>query len=129
MNILVVDDEETNSSLIKIIIQRVLNNISCFEANSAIDAITILNDCHIDLILCDIQMPYMDGFELVEYIRNVEKTKNIPVIFISGVSYDYNLEKKLERLKIFKFLQKPISYEILKHTISDIKNNINTIES
>lgn len=69
-----------------------------------------------DLIVTDYHMPQMNGLEFIKTIRADERTKNIPVILISGA----NLEEHVQNDLITKVLRKPINFSELKgvmHTI------------
>ena len=53
------------------------------EASNGAEALTALNDNAVDLILCDINMPVMDGLEFVKQIAGVENAKGVPVVMIT----------------------------------------------
>lgn len=78
--ILIVDDTETN---IDILLEFLEDYIVAIATDGA-SAIEIANEEDIDLILLDILMPEMDGFEVCKILKQNEKTKNIPVIFITS---------------------------------------------
>ncbi len=76
--ILIVEDERPISNLIKITLQKAGYQCSCvYDGSSAID---VVNNERFDLILLDIMLPEMDGYEVLEYIKNDQ----IPVIFITA---------------------------------------------
>jgi len=71
-----------------------------------------------DLILLDIKMPNMDGFEACKILKDNDKTKDIPIIFVSG------LDSKLIRQKCFQlgavnYLNKPLNLANLRSTIEN----------
>ena len=84
--LLLVDDVEENIYSLKMMIEDSFD-VNIFSALSAQEGMKILMNENIDLILTDVQMPEIDGFEFVEYLKNIERTKNILVIFITGI-YD-----------------------------------------
>ncbi len=81
---LIVDD----SSVMRKIVERSLRqagiNISqVFEAGNGAEALGALQDNKVDLILCDINMPVMDGLEFVKQLATVENAKGVPVVMIT----------------------------------------------
>ena len=88
-NILIVDDIAENIHSLKMIIEDSFD-INILSALSAQEGISILMQNEVDLILSDIQMPDIDGFEFAEYIKGVDKPKNIPIIFMIKM----NINKK-----------------------------------
>jgi two-component system sensor histidine kinase/response regulator len=124
-NILLVDDIKENIYSLKMIIEDSFDvNIS--SALSAQEGISILMENDIDLILSDIQMPEIDGFEFAEYIKGIEKTKDIPIIFITGI-YDKNeYQQKGYSLGAVEYISKPIDDTLLT---SKLKVYIDLFES
>jgi two-component system, sensor histidine kinase and response regulator len=91
--ILVVDDTQTN---IDILIE-LLDDYDIIVATDGQSAIEILNDDKdIDLILLDIMMPYMDGFEVCEILKNNDETKDIPIIFLTAKTDVESIQKGFE---------------------------------
>lgn len=86
--ILVVDDSESNIELVLAI----LDNYDVIPAISGKDALDIIANEHIDLILLDILMPEMNGFEVCKKLKESEKTKNIPVIFLTAQKDEDSIE-------------------------------------
>ena len=110
--ILIVDDKIENL----IALERILGSldITMVRALSGNEALsqTLKND--FALVITDVQMPEMDGFEMVELLRSDRKTKYIPVIFVSAIYSDnYHKVKGIETGGV-DFISKPIVPEILK---------------
>ncbi|MBR0031472.1 MAG: response regulator [Treponema sp.] len=80
-HILVVDDSDTTRLIEHTILES--NGYSVEEAFDGIDALAKIKEMHVDLILCDDDMPRMNGDIFIENIRRMERTKNAPVIAIS----------------------------------------------
>ncbi len=80
--ILIVDDVPKNIQLAGSILQKKEYNI--FFANNGHTALTLTNNNNFDLILLDIMMPGMDGFEVCETLKQNSKTKDIPIIFLTA---------------------------------------------
>jgi len=87
--ILVVDDTITNLD----ILVELLDNYDVVEVTNGRDALEIVKQENIDLILLDIVMPDMDGFEVCQKLKADKKTKNIPVIFITAKTDEEAIEK------------------------------------
>lgn len=107
--ILVVDDEKTTCLLL----ENVLSEYTVIIKNSGIEALTWLENNLPDLIITDIQMPEISGFDILKEIRLRGFTKHTPVIMLSG-----NTESK-ERIKCYQlgaqdYLIKPFNPEELK---------------
>ena len=83
-NILCVDNNKNNLFTLSALLSTV-DNVSSIEAISAQEALNILLSQSIDLILCDIQMPDINGFELAKMIKSNKRTKHIPIIFVTAV--------------------------------------------
>ncbi len=78
--ILIVDDTVTNLD----ILSELLSDYDVIEATNGKDALDIVEEDDIDLILLDIMMPEMDGFEVCKKLKENVETKNIPIIFITA---------------------------------------------
>jgi len=81
---LIVDD----SSVMRKIVERSLRQAGIdlekvVEAGNGAEALGVLRDNPVDLILCDINMPVMDGLEFVRQLGSVENAKNVPVVMIT----------------------------------------------
>jgi len=91
--ILIVDDTLTNID----ILVNLLDKYDIVVATSGQEALTILDDDeHIDLILLDIMMPNMDGFEVCKTLKRNEKHKNIPIIFLTAKFDDVSIQEGFE---------------------------------
>lgn len=106
-NILLVDDVSENIYSLKMMIEDSFD-VNIYSALSAQEGMEILMKEKIDLILTDVQMPEIDGFEFVEYLKNIEKTKNIPVIFITGIYDKDEYKTKGYDLGAVEYITKPI---------------------
>src|ERR1035437_7435917 len=83
VKILLVDDRAENLFALEVILSN--KNYLCVRANSGKEALEILNrDQDFVIILMDVQMPVMDGFETVELFRQIENLKYIPIIFLTA---------------------------------------------
>jgi CheY-like chemotaxis protein len=82
ITILCVDDEETPRILRKLILQK--QGYQVITAGSGVEALEILNDANVNLVLSDLMMPGMSGTELTRTVKSMRPT--MPVILISGVN-------------------------------------------
>jgi CheY-like chemotaxis protein len=83
-NILVVDDRRENLDALTALLEPLGCRI--VTANSGREALRLLLSERYAVILLDVQMPEMDGFETASYIRDRHRTRTIPIIFLSAVS-------------------------------------------
>jgi CheY-like chemotaxis protein len=91
--ILVVDDLITNID----ILLDILEEYELVVATNGEDALEILNnDDHIDLVLLDVMMPNMNGFEVCRTLKRNKKTKDIPVVFLTAKSDDDSIKTAFE---------------------------------
>ncbi|MBF0444423.1 MAG: PAS domain S-box protein [Magnetococcales bacterium] len=115
--ILVIDDE---IGIIKILVDFLKEDYKLLIARDGQSALKIALSNSIDLILLDIVMPEMDGFEVFRQLRAKSNNHNTPVIFISGNDQTFDEAKGLE-LGAVDYISKPLSYAILK---ARVKNHI-----
>ena len=116
MNILVVDDKPANLlALRKILAKPGLNIV---EATSGNDALALLLEHDFALILLDVQMPDMDGFETAEIIRGNEETKNIPIIFVTAINKEQKYVFEGYSKGAVDYLFKPLDPDILQNKVN-----------
>ncbi len=106
-SILIVDDVEHNIFTLRTLIEANFD-ANMVEATSGEQVLRIINEQTIDLILMDVMMPGMDGFETARLIKNRPKTSNIPIIFISAYDPTQKLLEKGIAAGGFDYLTKPI---------------------
>jgi two-component system sensor histidine kinase/response regulator len=110
---LLVDDLEENLLALSALLSR--DDVEILTARSGAEALEILLVHDVALALLDVQMPDMDGFELAELIRGSERTRHVPLIFVTAGARDqYRLFKGYESGAV-DFLYKPIEPTILKN--------------
>lgn len=107
-----VDDRDENLLSLEAILQN--ENYSLVKANSGREALSILlNDVDFHLILLDVMMPIMNGFETAELIYSREKLVNIPIIFLTAMDVEGNIYKGYQAGAI-DYISKPIIPDLLK---------------
>lgn len=120
--ILVVDDDTANLRMASRILSEEKMRVSCLKSGE--DAIKFLRDNRPDLILLDVHMPGMDGFQTIAAVRENSETAGIPVIFLTADD-DSDTEKRGLEAGAMDFLKKPFVPEVLllrvRHTIDLIR--------
>src|ERR1043165_4009792 len=117
VKILVVDDREDNLFSLESILER--DGYKIVKANSGRAALKILlGEWDFSLILMDVQMPEMNGFETATLIYEREKLKHIPIIFITA--HHYGEEQAYEGYKMggVDYIYKPIDPDLLRYKVS-----------
>jgi DNA-binding response OmpR family regulator len=117
--ILIVDDSTTNVVLLEAILDEKGYNIE--TALNAKEAFNIIAKQSPDLILLDLLMPKISGFDFLEQIRKNEKTKNTPVIIVSALTDEENVNK-IMALGAIDFVKKPIDLQYLVEKVESVLN-------
>jgi len=126
-SILIVDDEEIN---LDILCDFLSPEYTLYRANGGVSALELADKRMPDLILLDIVMQDMNGFEVLTTLKTFEKTKHIPVIVITMLNSTEDEEKAL-KLGAADFITKPFSNEVVKTRVENhiqIVNQIRAIE-
>ena len=79
-HIMVVDDDKNTRMLLKAVLEA--ENYTVFTAKNGADALTVMDEHHIDLVVLDIMMPKMDGYEFTKALR--ESSNNLPILMVSA---------------------------------------------
>ncbi|MCP4344944.1 MAG: response regulator [Desulfobacterales bacterium] len=108
--ILIADDIELNRSLLKEFLE--FQDVSIVEAEDGITAIELAKSCHPEMILMDMKMPEMDGYEATRIIKKDDELNKIPVIAITASAMKDEMVK-IENAGIDGYLSKPITKEEL----------------
>ena len=112
-NILVVEDSPTMRQLISFAMKRI-PEAYVIEATDGVDALKKLASDKIDLILCDINMPVMDGLKLVSLVRGNPSFKDIPIIMVTTEGAEEDRKRALA-IGANAYLPKPIqTQELMK---------------
>lgn len=109
-NVLIVDDEKSNLKILSEILKQEANILI---AKNGVQALTKARELEPTLILLDVVMPEMDGFDVITALKADDKTHGIPVIFITGLS-DVEHEEKGFTLGACDYIQKPFHASIVK---------------
>ena len=114
--ILIIDDEPMNLKLTKFILDGA--GYEVVTAESGMAGIELLQEIHFDLLLLDIEMPDMDGLEVLRRIRNIPEIAKIKVIFLTA-SHSKSDLSDAARLPAARFIQKPCLPETLLRTVRE----------
>ena len=114
-NVLLVDDRPENLLAMETILADLGQNL--VRAASAHEALRFMLLEDVALILLDVQMPGLNGFELAELIRERERTQHTPIIFVSATSRDEQYVFKGYSLGAVDYMTKPFEPEILKSKV------------
>ncbi len=118
--ILIVDDNKTNARFIEVLLKRE-DNYSISIVNDGAEALEILKENQFDLIITDIIMPKIDGYELCEKVKKDKQTKEIPIIVITALSDTEDKVKALE-YGADEFISKPFSsFELIARVKSILR--------
>ncbi|MBC7874884.1 MAG: response regulator [Ferruginibacter sp.] len=117
IKILVVDDRDDNLFSIEAILEK--DKYAIVKANSGRAALKILlNEHDFSLILMDVQMPDLNGFETATIIYERDKLKNIPIIFITAYSNDEDHVFRGYKMGGVDYIYKPINPDLLRVKVS-----------
>ncbi len=120
LDVLIVDD----SAAIRKIVQRVLRQAELplgqiYEAGDGLEALKTLGSQRVDLVLADINMPNMDGLQLLESIKTNEKWKHLPVVMVTTEGSESKV-MSAAKLGAVGYVRKPFSAEQFRQTLDGI---------
>ena len=117
ITVMVVDDSITVRKVTSRLLER--HNMQVLTARDGVDAITVLQEAKPDVMLLDIEMPRMDGYELARHIRNTPNLADIPIIMITSRTGEKHRERAM-KLGVNRYLGKP-------YQEADLLENIYTL--
>ena len=117
VRVLIVDD----SSVMRKIVERSLRQAGVDisevrEAGNGAEALGVLNDGAVDLVLCDINMPVMDGIEFLRQLKGVDNAKNVPVVMITTEGSESHVVQALS-VGARGYIRKPFTPEQVKEHV------------
>ncbi len=116
-SILIVDDCDTTRKLLSYIIRE--RGYKIIGASNGIEALEVMAANPVDLVLTDLNMPQMDGFELSKNIRSADAYKSLPIIMVTTEGGD--IDKKMGAdAGVSTFLTKPITPQRLLYEIEKL---------
>jgi chemosensory pili system protein ChpA (sensor histidine kinase/response regulator) len=117
ITIMVIDDSITMRKVTARILER--HNIQVTTAKDGLDAVAMLQTQVPDLAILDIEMPRMDGFEVIAHVRNQPNLRHMPIIMVTSRGGDKHRERAMN-LGVNDYLTKPYQEDQLMHAIRTI---------
>ncbi len=114
--LLIVDDLAENLRALNAVIRA--DDRIVFQASSGEEALTLLLEHDFALAILDVQMPGMDGFELAELMRGTDKTRHIPIVFVSAAGKELNYAFKGYETGAVDFLYKPLDPDAVRSKVN-----------
>ncbi|CAI8707414.1 Histidine kinase [Pseudomonas sp. IT-P74] len=114
--LLIVDDLPENLLALEALIKR--EDRIVYKALTADEALSLLLQHEFALAILDVQMPGMNGFELAELMRGTEKTRKIPIVFVSAAGRELNYAFKGYESGAVDFLYKPLDIQAVKSKVN-----------
>ena len=115
--ILVIEDDET----MRLAMKRILESEGYVTklAADATELTSVLDDHPVDLILMDVGLPWVNGFELAQLLKEHRDLKKIPLVFVSGKASDEDMKMAFE-IGADDYIKKPFDVEKLKRTVETL---------
>ncbi len=113
--LLIVDDLPENLRALDALIRDDKRQV--FQASSGEEALALMLEHEFALAILDVQMPGMDGFELAELMRGTERTRNIPIVFVSAAGRELNYAFKGYEQGAVDFLYKPLDPDAVRSKV------------
>jgi diguanylate cyclase (GGDEF)-like protein len=129
INILIVDDRCENLLVLESLLDKM--NCNIIKATSGNEALSMMLEYDFALVLLDVQMPEMDGFETAELMRSNARTRYIPIIFVTAISKEQKCIFKGYEVGAVDYLFKPIEPVILQSKVKvfvDLYNQKKLVE-
>lgn len=120
-NVLLVDDSSTNNLLLESALKG--QNFQISTAITGEEALNVLKKKEIDLVLLDIMMPGLSGYDVLETMSKDEKLASIPVIMVTARS-QYEEEKKAKELGAADYFEKPLKLDKLINRVKELTNEL-----
>ena len=117
-SILIVEDSSTTRALIKAIIEE-MGDFQTVEARSGFDALKLLPTQEFDLIITDINMPDINGLELINFVKNSPKYRDLPLIIVSTERSEEDKERGMA-LGAVAYITKPFNANELQEVIKQV---------
>jgi diguanylate cyclase (GGDEF)-like protein len=124
--VLVVDDDP----MVRMLVTESLRQIgfAVEEAENGADAMTFMERCEPDIILLDVLMPEMDGFQACQAIRAMPQGRHVPILMMTGLDDIDSIDHAFE-MGATDFITKPLNYAILGHRVRYLLRTMQAFES
>jgi CheY-like chemotaxis protein len=119
--ILIIDDQPESARLFKQLLDE-HGQYRIFAASNGVEGVSMVARRRPDLVILDLRMPEMDGFEVLQELRSNPETANIPVLVVTGDTLDAVEQNKLADVKIM--YKTDISLDDYRHFIQDVETHL-----
>ncbi len=124
INILVVDDEKIERNGIKFLLKKMGLEAKVSEAVNGVKALEMLEKEHIDILVTDIKMPFMDGIELIQEV--VKKWKDLKIVIFSGYG-EFEYARLAMKFGVSNYILKPVDPDEFKTTMEKVIREIEDV--
>jgi len=116
VHVLLVDDREENLTVLEALLEQ--PHVRLLKASDGNEALEFLLQYEVALALIDVQMPGMDGFELAELMRGAQRTRRVPIIFVTAATPEAGGAFRGYEAGAVDVLFKPIDPKVLQSKVS-----------
>ena len=113
--VLLVEDDPALRRYLEVVLQRAGHSV--VSAGDGLEAMKVLLNERVDVIVTDALMPNLDGYELCRFVRNSEDLSHLPIILLSALDPKNSTD---ESEQVDAFLSKPVSPEVLLNQIDEV---------
>lgn len=111
MKILIADDKATSRELVRTVLERIGHEV--FEANDGIEVLNAAGQVSPDLIILDLHMPGLDGFEVVKELRSSPRFADTPVMALTASAMEGDRQRAMTA-GFTSYMSKPVSLRVLR---------------
>jgi len=119
IHLLIIEDLPDNMELLKLDLQDQLPGIQITEASDGIEALEKLRTQDFSVVICDVLLPRMDGFEVLRQTRQIPHRETLPFLFLSALNQEEAIKKGLA-LGAVDYVTKPYDEEILAYKVRNL---------
>lgn len=117
--ILIIEDDETMRAAMKRLFEGEGYNVKTAADGTQLSS--VLDDSPIDLIILDIGLPWINGYELAKLLKEHEELKSIPLIFVSGKTSELDVKRGFE-VGADEYIKKPFDVDHMKKVVQQLLN-------
>ncbi len=119
-NLLIVDDSSSMRSIIrKTVLMSGFDLGECLECSNGEEALALLKDSWVDVILSDVHMPVMDGLTFLKRLKEDQLLQTIPVVIITTEGREQKLQEAME-IGARSYIRKPFTPEQIRSTLTEV---------
>ena len=118
LTILVVDDSPSMRRSLVVALLRI-DGVACIEAADGVEAVRRLVEGRFDAVICDINMPVMDGLKVISHMRRTPEHSDVPVVVVTTESGAEDRERAMA-LGADRYLTKPLQAHSVVHAVKEL---------